>query len=195
MRPNARYLLISLVVCFVGLVYSVQVAVSLPLTWILEDVKFEGGGTAKGLFEYDATDNTYSKWSITTDADQVQFFYSFTYNNESAPNSLFSSETKADFITGRLHRRITLAWDDPITKDTKKGDTRQLSGGGEMHTFVSGEDTDIRSVDSGAIRAVPEPAIGILIGTGLICIAGVRHKWRKTQFSGSKNVNVKLVCQ
>jgi len=78
------------VVLLLGWMSSVQ---AIPIQWTLTDVLFEDGGTATGLFNYDADTNAYSSISIVTTDALLAPLATFT-------TLLGGSATDAALVTG-----------------------------------------------------------------------------------------------
>lgn len=62
------------------LLMGVGSACALPVTWVLQNVTFDDGGTANGQFVYDAATNTVSAWSVAVAGGNTGTFPPITYD-------------------------------------------------------------------------------------------------------------------
>jgi len=150
---------------------------AIPVTWTLENVVFEDGGTVVGSYTYDAETNTYTNVSITTTG-----FGDF-------PGSLFDdacnvSTCHPDYIDSRpvfeianganLERIVVLSLEGAMT-----------NSGGVLDILVGGTGNDIsaewddilrrRNVVSGSVSAVPVPATAWLFGSAIAGLGWYRR--------------------
>jgi hypothetical protein len=91
--------------CSITPVSSVQAA---TVTWFLQDVRFDDGGTATGSFGYDADTNNFSAINITTSASGV---FGATYGVPGLGTSTFFDTVTAFPVIGesRLAFELTAA--------------------------------------------------------------------------------------
>lgn len=155
---------------------------AIPVTWTLQNVTFNSGGTASGSFVFDADTLTFSDISITTTADGA--FPGASYGDPvtgfSDANGLLTVPDIAAPLTGQAV--LNLAFLAPLT-----------NAGGVIELGFSFEGTCLaadcngidlaRSVlfansDAAVVSqstAVPEPAMLLLFGAGLAGLAAARR--------------------
>ena len=142
---------------------------AIPVTWTLNNVLFDDGGTAYGSFTYDADINLYSNIDVTTTAgstasgghyDVCHFFYCVASGSETLAVFGLSTDDYAWF-------GITLA--GPLSNSG--GNVQIQTGPCQTSCEYPGRD-----VISGSVSAVPVPAAVWLFGSALAGLGWMRHK-------------------
>jgi len=165
-----------------GAASSAQAAV---ITWTLQDVIFDDGGTASGFFDYDTTLGTAENFHITTtDGYRLAGFdydtsTSYYYGaNLFIPNSLF-------WAASDLHRYILLGFtgslSTPGTMDLASGAVTpdygyECDACNPYRAIMGGSVT-------GSVAAVPEPASWALMLTGFLGAGAALRTARRRQAS------------
>ena len=157
-----------------------------PLTWTLQDVVFDDGGTASGSFVFDADTGTYESIAITTTPSvgaglfPTESFYTDVSNflGEPIPGSNFL--WRADNLGGDLTgvSGILLDWFPGVL--TNAGGTFLLDLAFNSETKCANPDCSLsaggRQPISGSITAIPIPAAAWLFAGGLGLLGWVRRR-------------------
>jgi len=156
-------------------------AYAIPVTWTLENVAFDDGGTASGSYTYDAATNTFSNISvITTDTGSAVSgaFYDDACNfTNCRPDSLQGLVVVFEklFAPDDIEFVFVLRLEGPMTN---AGGTLNLKVGSgcngtscESYLGLYG-----RSVVTGSVSAVPVPAAAWLFGSALAGLGWIRRK-------------------
>lgn len=164
--------LITLTLLFIG-----GSAQAIPVTWTIDSLFFDDGGTASGSFIFDADTDTYSAVSIVTTAGSV--LGGTTYNFPSqvvcggSGGCLFVEADTPD-LTGTSGLFMLLA-----PGLTNSGGVVGIDYGQEAPCAVpdcSGDGAPTRFVTSGQITGVPIPAAVWLFGSALLGLGWFRRK-------------------
>ena len=167
-----------------------SVASADPITWDLVGVTFADGGTASGFFVYDALTNMVSSINIVTSPGTMlgtPFTSTTTY---AALSPGFSPPLAFDFAFVNASGIVAgttmlLDLELPMPGLTNSGGmVSLLSQASEGVCADSGctteADTPIRSITAGELVSpaviTPEPSAFLLLGIGLVCIAGVAKR-------------------
>ena len=67
-----------------------------PLTWTLQ-ATFADGGTASGVFTYDADTGTFSNWNVTATGGNTSVFFPFTFTPANSSVGIFSGNSRLTF--------------------------------------------------------------------------------------------------
>jgi len=148
------------------------------LTWTINNVTFNDGGTASGSFNYDATTNAFSAINVTT-----------------TPGTLESGSTYNSLLSPFFNNNYVLALGPDLTTITDFTGSSILGfffTGGNGLTNLGGIEPvqvlEISCLDSacnnsvtrfdvgGGTVSTPEPATLFLLGAGLIGLALIRRR-------------------
>jgi hypothetical protein len=168
-----QLLLVSLLLCS-------ATANAIPVTWTLENVIFDDGGTAFGSYTYDATANTFSNISITTTGTGGVFsgtFYDDACNVSSCHPDLQGLQVIFEklFSADDIENIFSLRFEGPMTNS---GGTLDLKVGSDCSVMSCEADFILRSrtIVSGSVSAVPIPAAAWLFGSALAGLGWLRRK-------------------
>lgn len=155
---------------------------AMPITWNLQGVTFDDGGTASGSFVYDADTATYSSIDIQTTGNLA-----FTYTTADllgwAPFGF--SITTSSFVGGGLLELlmvsdltnagglIAIGQRGPFSTPFETTYIVNVLGGGVLPNFNS---PPFREITTGFVTSVPEPATLSLLGFGLFGISFMRRR-------------------
>lgn len=176
-----------------ALALCAPVSFAVPITWTLNGIVFNDGGTAMGSFSYDAATNTLSDIMITTTPGSIRSGATYT----SALDIMTAPEEELSFITPpppiqeNASQRLTIMLDEPLSD---AGGTIDIAFVTELTclqglgcSFFTGSEPglDLRfdfpsegfvttlPPDNGE---VPEPAALTLLGLGLLIFAVWRRR-------------------
>jgi PEP-CTERM motif len=166
-----------------------------PITWTLSGVTFDDGGTASGSFVFDATTSTLSSISIVTTAGTTSprpgtpfGGTAYTGVNTGAPSGFpplsFDIAVVPD-VTIDLTGSMVLDLELPMPGLTDSGGTVSLLAMTAAEDICSNSDCSV--VDDSPFRfaagelvspvaTTPEPSAFLLLGMGLVCLAGVAKR-------------------
>jgi len=156
-------------------------AQAIPVTWTLQDVVFDDGGSASGFFIYDADLDLYSSVNITTTSGSDLSGESYLYPKGvfAGPFSLVATAQDVPDLTGVAS--IALFYNPGVL--TNSGGTRSLVEGSSRESFCADPDCNIgvgepnsRDIIAGSISAVPVPAAVWLFGSALAGLGWLRRK-------------------
>ena len=162
----------------VGLLAASMAANAIPITWHLDGVTFDDGGTATGSFEYDAATNLFSAISITTSANGP---FGTTYGIPTGIGNSRFFDTITSFPAAGKPRLLF----DLLAPMTDAGGTIGISffaggifdGEGFCTSNSCGNVNPARLITAGGITtAVAEPATLMLFGLSLIGLGLVRRR-------------------
>jgi hypothetical protein len=167
-------------------VMNAKPALAVQLTWTLNNVTFDDGGTAFGTFDYNADTNTYSSFNISVAGGDTTFFPPFTYSPAtsfllpSSDESSFSVITNETVIVPIFNgssfridplRRFFIDFDQPLTNAGGIINVLNPAGLGGDAEFSS-LPTNLpmfgrRSIEEGTVSAVvlPVPEPSSVLGT------------------------------
>jgi hypothetical protein len=144
-----------------------------PVTWTVNSLMFDDGGTGSGTFSYDADTNTYSNIDILTTAGTASTGAPYMSVIDFAPND-------ADYLTVMV---VPLAGTHSLELSfaaslTNAGGIIAIEGVGES---LCGQEcmypaVRLRDITSGQISAVPVPAAVWLFGSALAGLGWLRRK-------------------
>lgn len=162
--------------------FTSAVALADDVTWTLNNVTFNDGGTASGTFTYDADTQTVDNWNLTTTSGSILGGSNYDPGDSSYfIQNLGNPQDSIIFEIGQLQLRIT-----PISALTDAGGNVAInlntangeSGGVEcfncspFRIFVSGD------LSAATVNETPEPASIFFLGSGLLGLAGgVRRRF------------------
>jgi len=173
LRTALRGVLIMIAACLTLLSASAA-----PVTWTLQGVTFNDGGTASGSFSYDAVAGTYSSINITTTAGTA--FSGATYLAVDPGNSSTSTVLRVVPNAGSANAGTAVLALFFSSALTSAGGTVALSTGldeGTCNTTGCTSAMGLRSLTGGSVSTVPPSATPIpsslsLLGVGLFFLAG-----------------------
>ena len=159
---------------FIVLIYSGSIQAA-PVTWTVDSLLFDDGGTGSGTFSYDADTNTYSNINISTTAGSAFGGANYTSVVSFAPIS-------ANYLTvmvAPLEGLPGLELFFFTTGLTNNGGTFQIAI--PSREALCGQEcmfpaSTLRYVASGQISAVPVPAAVWLFGSALAGLGWQRRK-------------------
>jgi len=159
-------------------------AQSAQVTWYLQDVQFEDGGTVEGHFSYNSDSNSYEEYFYTTDGS-ILTGGSYEWGDLSNGNTIIEDLSDADNL-------LVTRWDDfyflegeaislTFSSSLTNGGGTVAVGGSEF--LCNGTTVDIcttfspsRSIISGYATTVPIPAAVWLFGSALAGLGWIRRK-------------------
>ena len=149
-------------------------AEAIPVTWTLENVVFEDGGTAYGSYTYDADTNIFTNLSITTTAGSIitigqTYTLGCNYSGCGNLDDVVVAETPASYppVFGFI-------LDAPMTNNG--GSLAMLIGPCQTSCEFSADAQSFRNVISGSVSAVPIPPAVWLFGSALGGLGWLRRK-------------------
>jgi hypothetical protein len=147
------------------LLFIAGIASAAPVTWTLNGVTFDDGGTATGQFDYDADLKQYSNVSITTSFvnEYPSQIYNLAEPADSSPTSLYAWSIESPGA-------LVLFF---IGSPAAAGDTVEIA---TTSYEVYGEFPVERYVTSGTVSSVPIPAAVWLFGSALAGLGWLRRK-------------------
>jgi hypothetical protein len=144
-----------------------------PVTWTIDSLLFDDGGTGSGTFSYDASTNAYSNIDILTIAGSDFGGASYSSVNPYGPNG-------AEYLVAMIvplegAPTLALSFAAPLTH---AGGIITIGGGGEA---ICGQECMIpvfglRDISSGQISAVPVPAAVWLFGSALAGLGWLKRR-------------------
>jgi hypothetical protein len=170
--------LMKMAICTMLAVGSVN-AEAAPLTWTVDGVTFNDGGSANGSFVYDADTGMYSDIAINTTAGTI--LGGTAYPDVLRGDAFFLDvvpDASLASLTGSLLLNINFA--SPLTNAGGTIDIFIISEGfcqNAACTVIDG--TDGRGAglpDAGSVTAVPLPTAVWLFGSGLLGMIGVARR-------------------
>jgi len=146
---------------------------AVPVTWTVDNLLFDDGGTASGSFVYDASENTYADINLVTTAGSGFGGASYTLLVDSAPNNSTYLAAMVFPLEGLPALALSFA-----SALTNAGGLVALDGNSE---FICGQECEypvatLRSITSGQVSAVPVPAAVWLFGSALAGLGWMRRK-------------------
>jgi hypothetical protein len=146
---------------------------AVPVTWTVDSLLFDDGGTGSGTFSYDADTNTYSNIDIVTTvgANFTGAHYMSLINNAvNNANSLIIMVYPLEGLSG-----LELSFAASLTN---YGGSITITGGRES---ICGQEcmypvSDLRYISSGQASAVPVPAAVWLFGSALAGLGWLKRK-------------------
>lgn len=167
----------KLIVIVVVSIFSLAVNAA-PVTWTLNDVHFDDGGTAVGSYDYDAVANIYSNVFITTTEGSI--FSGSSYNDacnvSTCHPDFIDSRPVFENVTGTyIERLLVFSLQGAMTNS---GGVLQILAGGIGCELSCEVDDALRSriVVAGSVSAVPVPAAAWLFGSALAVLGWLRRQ-------------------
>ena len=179
-HSNAIYArsLMKAILCGI-LAVSSLIAEAVPLTWTLDGVIFQDGGTANGSFVYDADTNIFSDIEINTTAGTD--FAGATYTDFLFGNDFSGLQVVPDAslpsLVGSLE--FTISWSSPLTNNGGTIDV-PIAVEGLCQNAACDVASAIRATEffTGSVTAVPIPPALYLFGSGLLALIGISRRTR-----------------
>ncbi len=150
-------------------------AFSTPLTWTLNDIVFEDGGTATGSFVYDADANSYSSINITTQGGDDSL-YGGTYTQLFGSYSNTSGYVQTESLLCGVPQEMCgfgLLFESGLTN---VGGTKAIIFDNSISVEIRPNSFQLRDITSGTVSAVPIPAAVWLFGSALAGLGWMRRK-------------------
>jgi hypothetical protein len=145
-----------------------------PVTWTLENVLFEDGGTAYGSYTYDADINAFTNLSITTTTGSI---ISLGQTYTTGCYYIYCGDlddTVAAGILGSFAPIFGFVLDGPMTNNG--GSHQLLIGPCQLSCEFEEDGETFRNVISGSVSAVPIPAAVWLFGSALAGLGWLRRR-------------------
>ena len=144
------------------------------LTWTLQNVVFEDGGVAQGTFEYDATGvQSLTDFNITISGGNETTFPPLVITPAVFTSSIATTSTFR--FSQNISSQDRLLFLQTLAPVTSAGGTFALDLS-ESHECYNC--SPFRTLSSGSISAIPEPASGLLVALGLTGLAVFRPAGR-----------------
>jgi hypothetical protein len=172
---KVRYL--RLLGAFTAGFFFAPASFAVPLTWTLNDIVFEDGGTATGSFVYDADANSYSNIDITTQGGDDSF-YGGSYTQLFAPYSYSqnSGYVQTESLLCGVPQDLCgfgLLFESNLTN---AGGTKAIIFDNSISVEIRINSFQDRDITSGTVSAVPIPAAVWLFGSALAGLGWMRRK-------------------
>lgn len=165
-------------------------AAAAPVTWTLDSVTFDGGGTLSGSFVYDADINTYSDisivsnfWGPSTYTGENQVFsdvLAFPIPDVNAPLTDFSDTgmtlAALHYSFGTYQKELTLVFGAALTDAGGTVALVPTVSNERLFVDVVQGYPESQALVSGVITAVPVPAAVWLFGSALAGLGWMRRK-------------------
>lgn len=147
-------------------------AQAVPITYTLQDVRFEDGASATGSFTFDANTGTASDWTISVSEGFLSSFTYHTTNTHLAIANLLNANSLL-FSTGL--RYINFAFDSALTN---AGGTHALRTGSASYECTNCD--MVRYIAAGSVTSlsaeVPEPATALLMLPAALGLFAARRR-------------------
>ena len=155
------------------LIVNIGAASAVPITWTLQDFAFVDGGTASGMFDFDADTGQVSNIDIITTAGTILPGETFQFNIDFGDRFfLFTSEPTSD--AGSVPAFSFLL----ASSLTNAGGTIAVESGSEGAGPPDGIQRFIASGSLTTISEVPLPAAAWMFLAGLGGLSAARRKKR-----------------
>jgi hypothetical protein len=165
---------------FVSLFICSTSAYAIPVTWTLDDVTFDDGGTAFGSYTYDSATDAFSNISVTTTGTGGVFpsaLYEDACNVSTCHPDLAGLQVVLEKVFGPddIESLFVLRLEGSMTNS---GGTLDLATGSDCGESSCEVDFILRTraIVSGSVSAVPIPAAAWLFGTALAGLGWIRRK-------------------
>jgi hypothetical protein len=161
-------------VVLVSLALSSFMADAAPVTWTLNGIVFDDGGTATGSFIYDVDTDMYSAINITTQGGDALAFPGDSYTQLFTENASTSESLQTQPVSG--NHGFGMKFETSLTDsggviDIVLGNviSVEINLGGPGSGFL-------RNIAAGSVSAVPVPAAVWLFGSALAGLGWFRRK-------------------
>ena len=163
---------------------------AIPMTWTLQDVTFDDGGTASGSYQYDADTDLYSNIDVTTTT--TASFDGSVYNFlRPGSGSLDYGFTVIDVVEADMsgNQHIAMVLIDSMTNAGGSIDFGANGGFAPWEGYCAEADCTTgfieRNIVGGSVFGVaievPEPSTFILLWSGLIGLGLSRRRKNKVE--------------
>jgi hypothetical protein len=164
------------------LFYSTSASASL-LTWTLNNVTFNDGGTSVGSFVYDADTNLFSNFNISVAGGDITLFPPFMYSPATSFLRPPLDATDLSLTSNDLQRTLFMMFEQPLTNAGGSILVQNPAGlGGDAEFSGTSPPFGHRGFTAGTVDApnaptIPEPSTLTLFGSGILAMLG--YVWRR----------------